>query len=88
MVLRNGLGFHAISTTLVNNTDLRRVTTVTRDVKRRLRPGAWKDSRSALVGVGGQTVVAVGGDVVVFLAGLLHGVDVYHGPAQVAQVVQ
>src|SRR5215210_1939364 len=32
-VLRNGLSIHSSSTTLVNNTDRRRVTTVTRDVK-------------------------------------------------------
>jgi hypothetical protein len=38
--------------------------------------------------MGRQTVVAVGGDAVVFLASLLHGIDVYDGSVQVAQVVQ
>jgi hypothetical protein len=43
---------------------------------------------SASVGVGRQTVVAVGINAVMFLARLLYRIDVYHGPAQVAQVVQ
>ena len=41
-----------------------------------------------LVGVGGQTVVTVGGDAVVVLARLWRGIDVYDSPTQVAQVVQ
>jgi hypothetical protein len=40
------------------------------------------------VRVGGQAVVAVGGDTVVFLARLLCWIDMYDRPAQVAQVVQ
>src|SRR5215203_823782 len=43
---------------------------------------------SASVGVGWQTVVAVGINAVMLLACLLYRIDVYHGPAQVAQVVQ
>jgi len=43
---------------------------------------------SASVGVGRQTVVAVGGDAVVFLARLLYRIDVDDGSVQVAQVVQ
>jgi hypothetical protein len=43
---------------------------------------------SASVGVGWQTVVAVGRDAVVELAGLLYRIDEDDGPAQVAQVVQ
>jgi hypothetical protein len=40
------------------------------------------------VGVGRQTVVAVGINAVMFLARLLYRIDVYDGPTQVAQVVQ
>src|SRR5829696_6140194 len=43
---------------------------------------------SASVGVGRQTVVAVGGDPMVLLARLLRRVDVHHGRLQVAQLVQ
>ena len=43
---------------------------------------------SASVGVGGQSVMAVGADAVVFLARLFYRIDVYDGTVQVAQVVQ
>ena len=40
------------------------------------------------MGVGRQTVVAVGGDAVVFLTCFLYRIDVDDSPTQVAQVVQ
>jgi len=40
------------------------------------------------VGVGRKTVVAVGGDAVMFLAGLLDRIDVYDRSVQVGKVVK